>query len=145
MSHTPCPRRRVLLAAGACLLAVPSLARAQGASTHTTPPPVAQAVRREGIVNLDGRLDDPAWTKARPITDFRQSQPTDGAKASLATEVRILYDDEAIYIGARMTDPQGAASVRAPLARRDQLLDANGNNGSFNSLTTDKLIVMLDR
>ena len=38
----------------------------------------------------------------------------------------------------------GARGVRAPLARRDQLLDANGNNGSFNSLTTDKLVVVLD-
>ena len=34
--------------------------------------------------------------------------------------------------------------MRAPLARRDQLVDADGNNGSFNSLTTDKLIVVLD-
>jgi len=43
-----------------------------------------------------------------------------------------------------MYDSLGAAGIRAPLARRDQLLDANGNNGSFNSLTTDKLIVILD-
>ena len=43
-----------------------------------------------------------------------------------------------------MYDSLGARGIRAPLARRDQLLDANGNNGSFNSLTTDKLIVMLD-
>ena len=136
------PRPRAL--ALAALFAPALLAGQSGASTHTTPPPVAQAVRREGIVNIDGRLDDAAWAKAAPITDFRQSQPNDGAKASLPTEVRILYDDEALYIGARMTDPQGALGARAPLARRDQLLDANGNNGSFNSLTTDKLIVMLD-
>ena len=38
----------------------------------------------------------------------------------------------------------GARGVHAPLARRDQLLDANGNNGSFNSLTTDKIVVVLD-
>ena len=43
-----------------------------------------------------------------------------------------------------MYDSLGAAGIRAPLARRDQLLDSNGNNGAFNSLTTDKLIVMLD-
>ncbi|MDE3153086.1 MAG: hypothetical protein KGL93_12630 [Gemmatimonadota bacterium] len=40
-----------------------------------------------------------------------------------------------------MREPGG---VVAPLARRDQLVDANGNNGSFNSLTTDKLVVELD-
>ena len=38
----------------------------------------------------------------------------------------------------------GAAGIRAPLARRDQLLAANGNNGSFNSLTTDKIAISLD-
>jgi Domain of unknown function (DUF5916) len=43
-----------------------------------------------------------------------------------------------------MYDSLGPRGIRAPLARRDQLLDSNGNNGSFNSLTTDKLIVILD-
>src|SRR3569623_917847 len=45
---------------------------------------------------------------------------------------------------ARVSAPEGARGVHAPLARREQLLDANGNNGSFNSLTTDKLVVVLD-
>ncbi|NUO62896.1 MAG: carbohydrate binding family 9 domain-containing protein [Gemmatimonadaceae bacterium] len=139
------PVRRLTFAASVALLASPLALPAQGnTSVHPTPPPVADAVRREGIVTIDGKLDDAAWSRATPITDFRQSQPNDGAKPSLRTEVRILFDDEALYIGARMVDPQGAAAVRAPLARRDQLLDANGNNGSFNSLTTDKLIVELD-
>ncbi|HKP16811.1 MAG TPA: carbohydrate binding family 9 domain-containing protein, partial [Gemmatimonadaceae bacterium] len=79
-----------------------------------------------------------------PITELRQQRPVEGNAASLATEVRILYDDEAIYVGARMSEPTGAAGIRAPLARRDQLLASNGNNGSFNSLTTDKLAVVLD-
>lgn len=104
-------------------------------------PPVAEATRLEGTVSVDGRLNESAWERAVPITDFRQYEPTEGAAASLPTDLRILYDDQAIYIGARMTQPGG---VVAPLARRDQLLDANGNNGSFNSLTTDKLVVSLD-
>ncbi len=125
------------------LIAFPLAARAQtsGASVHPTPPPVAAAARRDGAVTIDGRLDEAAWQRATPITGFRQFQPTEGAPASLPMEVRVLYDDEALYIGARMSQPHGVA---APLARRDQLLDSNGNNGSFNSLTTDKLIVDLD-
>jgi hypothetical protein len=43
-----------------------------------------------------------------------------------------------------MSEPTGAAGIRAPLARRDQLLASNGNNGAFNSLTTDKLAIVLD-
>ena len=105
------------------------------------PPPVAAAVAADGPITIDGRLDEAAWRRARPITDFRQYEPDEGAPASQPTEVLILYGPHALYIGARMRQPGG---VVAPLARRDQLLDANGNNGSFNSLTTDKLIIDLD-
>src|SRR5665647_416659 len=104
--------------------------------------PVARAARRVGAIDIDGSLDDSAWRAATPITGLRQYQPQEGAPASLPTEIRLLYDDEAIYIGARMSEPAGG--VRAPLARHDQLLDANGNNWSFNSLTSDKLMVVLD-
>lgn len=125
------------------MIASPVAASAQsaGASVHPVPPPTADATRREGAVVIDGRLDEAAWRRAAPITRFRQFQPNEGKPASLPMEVRVLYDEAALYIGARMSQPAG---VVAPLARRDQLLDASGNNGSFNSLTTDKLIVDLD-
>ncbi len=106
--------------------------------------PIANAVRRSGPIVIDGRIDEDAWKSAEVISDFRQFQPIEGARASQRTEVRILYDDQAIYIGARLHDSLGARGIRAPLARRDQLLDGNGNNGSFNSLTTDKLAVVFD-
>jgi hypothetical protein len=120
------------------------LAAQRTSSVHGNDIPVAGAVRRDGPLTIDGRLDEAAWRRAIPITSFRQSQPNEGARASLTTEVRILFDDEALYIGARMSDPMGPSGVRAPLARRDQLLAADGNNGSFNSLTTDKLAIVLD-
>lgn len=93
---------------------------------------------------MDGRPTEAAWAEAKPITEFRQSQPDEGEPSKLPTEVRILFDEEALYIAATMTQPGGAAGIRAPLARRDQLLAANGNNGSFNSLTTDKIAIALD-
>ncbi|HET7321759.1 MAG TPA: DUF5916 domain-containing protein, partial [Longimicrobiaceae bacterium] len=125
------------------MLALPLTARAQqsGASVHPTPPPVANAARRDGAITLDGVPSEAAWQRATPVTEFRQSQPDEGAPASFPMEVRVLYDDAVLYIGARLSQPNGVA---APLARRDQLLDASGNNGSFNSLTTDKLILILD-
>jgi hypothetical protein len=120
--------------------------RAQGAAGTS---PVAEvprsvAARRTAPIIIDGRLDEAAWSAATPITALRQSKPNEGAPASLATEIRILYDDRALYIGARMSDPLGRAGLRAPRARRDQLLDGNGNNGAFNSLTSDKLVIVLD-
>jgi hypothetical protein len=69
-------------------------------------------------VALDGRLDDPAWNAALPVSGFRQREPTEGALATLPTEVRILYDDGAIYIGARLFDT-APDSIIAQLARRD--------------------------
>ncbi len=48
---------------------------------------------------IDGRLDDPAWTDASPMTDFVQRAPWDGEPASERTEVRVLYDSEALYVG----------------------------------------------
>jgi hypothetical protein len=106
--------------------------------------PSSVAVRRTSPVTIDGRLDESAWAAATPITSFRQYQPTEGASASLPTEIRILYDDRAVYIGAKLSDPQGLAGIRAPRARRDQLLDGSGDNGAFNSLTSDKLVIELD-
>ncbi len=122
--------------------AVPALAVAQGSASSTAPvPPALEAVRLETAITVDGRLNEEAWLKAPAATGLRQYQPDEGDPESLSTEVRFLFDDRALYIGARMIQPGG---VIAPLARRDQLLDASGDNGSFNSLTTDKIIVRLD-
>ena len=135
-----------LLATAGLLLAPARVASAQQRDTviQAAARPVAHAALRNGPVAIDGRLDEAAWAAAPVITDFTQRQPDDAVKASQRTEVRILYDNEAVYIGARLYDALGARGVRAPLARRDQLLDGNGNNGSFNSLTTDKFAVAFD-
>jgi hypothetical protein len=123
------------------VIAGPARAQTSGHADHSTSAPVAVAARREGPIAIDGRLDEASWSHAVPIAGFRQYQPDEGAPSSLPMEVRVLYDDQALYIGAVLTQPGG---VVAPLARRDQLLDASGDNGSFNSLTTDKLIIRLD-
>jgi hypothetical protein len=124
--------------------AVPEV-RSQGTPTiPTVLLPQASAASAAGSITIDGILDEASWSKATPITGFHQQNPNEGAAPAQRTEVRVLYDSRALYIGARMYDSLGAQGIRAPLARRDQLLDSNGNNGSFNSLTTDKLIVILD-
>jgi hypothetical protein len=70
-------------------------------------------------VVIDGRLDDAAWAAARPVADFRQVSPDDGAVGSEKTEVRLLYDDKALYVGFRCFDSDPARIV-ARLARRDE-------------------------
>ncbi|OYV66263.1 MAG: hypothetical protein B7Z72_11675, partial [Gemmatimonadetes bacterium 21-71-4] len=105
----------------------------------------AFAARRQGAITIDGRLDEPAWSRAKPITGFYQTQPTQGAAATQRTELRILYGDRAIYIGARMYDSLGARGVHERLARRDQLLTLQGDNGTgAPSVTSDVLVIHLD-
>jgi hypothetical protein len=110
----------------------------QTARSQNDPRPVASAARREGEITIDGRLGDPAWAAATPITELVQSTPDEGKPPSERTEIRILYDASAIYIGARMYDSLGAKGVRSALARRDQIM--NGNN----SLTSDHIAVVFD-
>ena len=82
-------------------------------------PPRLVALRAApGSIRLDGRLDEPAWQTAEPATGFRQSFPKDGDSATERTEVRIVYDDDAIYVGARMFDSD-PSRVTARLGRRD--------------------------
>jgi hypothetical protein len=137
-------RAFLLLLAATALPWRKAFAQQVTSSVHPTTPLVANAERRTGAVEVDGRLNEAAWEKATPISGFRQFRPDEGLPASLPTEVRILFDEQALYIGARMFDPGGRRSIRAPLARRDQLLDGNGNNGAFNSLTSDKFVVVID-
>jgi hypothetical protein len=110
----------------------------QTTRSQNDPRPVAQAAARQGEVTIDGRLDESAWARATPITEFVQSTPDEGKPPSQRTELRILYDAGAIYIGARMYDSLGAKGVRSALARRDQIM--NGDN----NLTSDKIAVVFD-
>ncbi|MEO9114743.1 MAG: hypothetical protein ABI311_01140, partial [Gemmatimonadaceae bacterium] len=78
----------------AALAVAPLIAHAQetnASSIHPRTPPIAEAARRDGPITLDGKLDDPAWKAATPITKFTQSQPHEGEPATQRTEIRILY------------------------------------------------------
>ena len=60
------------------------------------------AVAAAAVTNppvIDGRLDDAAWGRAALMTGFTQREPQDGEPASEPTEVRVVFDDEALYVG----------------------------------------------
>ena len=101
------------------LIAVPRCAW-----TQTSAPKTARAVRITGEPpRIDGNLDDAAWFRAPVISDFVQKIPVEGAAPSVATEVRLLYDDDALYVGARLrrSDP---SAIRTSSTRRDGDSDA---------------------
>src|SRR5688572_16842906 len=63
-------------------------------------------VRAAGTVALDGVLEEAAWAAAPVARDFIQNDPSEGAPATYDTEVRVVYDDEAIYFGVLAKDDQ---------------------------------------
>ena len=75
---------------------------------------------------IDGSLDDKAWQAATPIDGFIQTEPSEGQPASEATEVRILYDDTAIYVGVMNFDSDPGRIVSSD-ARRDSALSGQDN------------------
>jgi hypothetical protein len=77
-----------------------------------------QAVRVSAVPKVDGNLDDAAWKSAPVATDFIQNFPTFGMQASVKTEVRVVYDDNAIYVGAYLYDDPSL--VRKQLTPRDE-------------------------
>src|SRR5881628_1136087 len=81
-------------------------------------PPTMTAERVRRPPTLDGRLDDPAWAGAVPIRGFTETDPDEGKAASESTTVMLLYDADAIYVGARLYD-DAPAKISSRLGRRD--------------------------
>ncbi|MFQ5569228.1 MAG: DUF5916 domain-containing protein, partial [Rhodothermales bacterium] len=81
--------------------------------------PSVDAVYRGGDVHLDGRVEEAVWREAQPATRFVQGEPVEGAPAEEKTEVRILFDEKALYVSAVMSDRQ-AALIGNQLVRRDE-------------------------
>jgi len=77
-----------------------------------------RATRLSGSIKIDGKLDEAAWASAVASGDFTESYPNVGGKPTDPTEVRILYDDDALYVGVRMFDSEPNL-IAAQLARRD--------------------------
>lgn len=89
-------------------------------------------VRAAGEITLDGSLDEPAWRDAAVASHFIQNDPREGEPATFDTEVRILYDDEAVYIGVFAQDDEPGRIIVSDLKK------------DFNTSTSDGFSVILD-
>lgn len=69
---------------------------------------------------IDGKLDDAVWLSAPVATDFVQNRPNPGAAPSQRTEVKVLYDNDAVYVGMYNYD-NAADSILHQLSQRDQI------------------------
>jgi hypothetical protein len=73
---------------------------------------------------IDGRLTDECWQLAAPARGLRQINPDEGEPATEETEIRVLFDDSAIYVAARMFD-KDAQEISRRLSKRDDDADAD--------------------
>ncbi|MEX0821303.1 MAG: DUF5916 domain-containing protein [Rhodothermales bacterium] len=80
--------------------------------------PSATAVRTDAVFQIDAVLDEADWQSAEPITGLIQFEPTEGAPESQRTEVRILYGEAALYVGAVLYD-EHPDLIEMSLGRRD--------------------------
>ena len=91
-----------------------------------------EAVRIDERIVIDGRLDEAVWQRANPAVDFYQQAPNEGELASRPTEVRFLYDDSMLYIGAMMYDDEPEKAITNDLSR------------DFSGFSQDQFGVILD-
>ncbi len=77
------------------------------------------ALHVESPIVIDGNLDEAAWSLAEPAADFIQNEPRTGEPSTERTEVRILYDDENLYLGVYCFDSLGREGVTLSTLARD--------------------------
>jgi hypothetical protein len=109
-------RRIVILGAFLAISAHPVMAQQSGPLAESRL--VASARQVADAPTIDGALDEGMWQDAPPLTGFLQAEPFAGQPGSERTEVRILYDDDAIYVGVVCFDRDPSLIVTTD-TRRD--------------------------
>ena len=120
-------RTSVLPVVGMALLCGTSLA-----AQATVP-----AVRISGEPVIDGSLTEPEWAGLPLLSDFVQRIPRDGEPASLRTEVRIGYDQAALYVGVRAFDDQPSLIVPGEAIRDNDLTQSDAVMLVFDTYNDD--------
>jgi hypothetical protein len=124
-----------LAGCGAALLVAAAPLQGQQAEATDLPPvraSVAGSQARTAAVQqvtvaprVDGVLDEEAWEQAAVLGGFVQRLPQDGAPASEPTEVRVLFDDRAVYVGVWLWDSNPAGIVAGERVRDANLNDSD--------------------
>jgi len=88
-------------------------------------------------VDLDGKLDEPAWRLAKWEGNFVQRNPNDGSPATYQTEFGVLFDENNLYIGARAYDPE-PDKISSILSRRDDYTESDWMYVSIDSYNDNR-------
>ena len=128
-----------LILAGALVFLVSLLAMPAAAQEPPVPPDmvsrnaqghaVLRTTRLTAPLTFDGRLDDPIYTTVPGASGFVQQEPTEGAPASDKTEVWVFFDDQNIYVGARLWETHPDRRVTSDMRRDASNLYNNDHIG----------------
>jgi len=109
-----------------CLVAIVAfLAIAQAQELNLTKKQT-KAYRTESVPKIDGELNEVDWQSAPNATDLVQLQPVAGGKPTHRSEIKIMYDNAALYVGAMMYDT-APDSILQQVTQRDEI----GNSDWF--------------
>jgi hypothetical protein len=113
--------RRSIACLAACLpIAAPAPAQVPDAGEEGSK--TVRILRAEGAPTIDGVLDEAVWAQAVVVDDLHQLDPIEYADPSQPTEIRLFYDDDALYVSARLWDSQ-ADAITAQVLRQGEGLD----------------------
>ncbi len=109
------------------------------------PPSVAASRIDPGSerIRLDGILDESFWRLAPVATELRQQEPLEGSPATEKTEIRIVYDDENLYVGVLAYDasPEGIISR---ILQRDRVMESDPFRGTPQFGGDDAVAILFD-
>ena len=95
-------KARLAIAVAACL----TMPGATSVAQERLARKATDIVRASSPPQLDGRLDEQVWAEATVITDLHQYEPVDQGEPSESSIFYVLYDDDNLYIGARLLDSE---------------------------------------
>ena len=128
----------------ATALLAPVMSEAQEVPSHD----VLNAVRLSEDVSerpqIDGRVDELFWERVPAITDFLQQNPIESDPATEMTEVRVVYDDEALYVSVRAFHSR-PDQVVSRIMQRDRILEVDPfGRGELQQAGDDVFAILLD-
>jgi hypothetical protein len=91
-----------------------------------------EALRIDEPIVVDGELNEPAWSRAQVGRDFYQQEPNTGALTTEPSEIRFVYDDDALYFAGTFFDSDPRGPIVDELKR-----DFEGRNGDIVGVSLD--------
>ncbi len=147
--------RRLFALLYICLcLGSPALGQQQGGDKRVIGPPAPDApdvisrddkghatirtMRLPSPLVFDGVLDEAFYSAVKPIGDFIQIEPIEGAAATEKTEVWVFFDDKNVYVSARMHESAPDKRVTSDMRRDSNNLYNNDHFGVMFDTFDDK-------